>query len=40
MVHDLFDHPSTIAPPFRPFVTQYDTYLMRFDDIRERISMQ
>ena len=40
MVHDLFDHPSTITPPFRPFLTQYDTYLMRFDDIRERISMQ
>ena len=33
MVHDLFDHPSTIAAPFRPFLTQYDTYLMRFDDI-------
>ena len=33
LIHDLFDHPRTIAAPFRPFVTQYDTYLMRYDDI-------
>ena len=35
LVHDLFDHPRTIAAPFKPFVTQYDTYLMRYNDITE-----
>jgi hypothetical protein len=33
LVHDLFDHPRTIPAPFRPFVTQYDTYLMRYNDV-------
>ena len=33
LIHDLFDHPRTIPVPFRPFVTQYDTYLMRYNDI-------
>ena len=33
LIHDLFDHPKTIPAPFHPFVTQYDTYLMRYDDI-------
>ena len=33
LIHDLFDHPRTIQAPFHPFVTQYDTYLMRYDDI-------
>ena len=33
ILHDLFDHPGTIAAPFRPFLTQYDTYLMRYNDI-------
>lgn len=33
IIHDLFDHPRTIPQPFRPFVTQYDTYLMRYEDI-------
>lgn len=33
LLQSLFAHPQTIAAPFRPFVTQYDTYLMRFDDI-------
>ena len=33
LVHELFDSPSSIRPPFRPFLTQYDTYLMRYDDI-------
>lgn len=28
-----FDHPRTIPAPFHPFVTQYDTYLMRYNDI-------
>jgi len=35
LIHDLFDHPRTIAPPFRPFKTQYDSYLMRYSDIVE-----
>lgn len=29
----LFDAPQQVAPPFHPFETQYDTYLMRFEDI-------
>ena len=33
LIHDLFDHPKTIPAPFHPFVTQYDTYLMRYDDV-------
>ncbi len=33
LIHDLFDHPRTIPAPFRPFLTQYDTYLMRYEDI-------
>ena len=36
LVHELFDSPSTIQSPFRPFLTQYDTYLMRYDDIVDR----
>lgn len=28
-----FASPKTIASPFKPFLTQYDTYLMRFADI-------
>ncbi len=32
-VRTLFASPETIPGPFRPFVTQYDTYLMRYDDI-------
>ena len=33
LLNNLFQHPSTIPAPFRPFETQYDTYLMRYDDI-------
>ena len=33
LLQDLFDHPSTIPAPFRPYETQYDTYLMRYEDI-------
>ena len=33
LLHQLFDHSSTIAAPFHPFETQYDTYLMRYKDI-------
>ena len=29
----MFVSPSSIAAPFRPFETQYDTYLMKFDDM-------
>ncbi len=29
----MFVSPSSIAAPFRPFETQYDTYLMKFDDV-------
>jgi len=32
-VQELFAHPQTIPAPFRPFKTQYDTYLLRFDQI-------
>ena len=30
---ELFDNPSTVPAAFRPFATQYDTYLLRFADI-------
>lgn len=30
-----FASPADVAAPFQPFVTQYDTYLMRFCDIKE-----
>ena len=36
LVKELFDAPSSIPAPFRPFETQYDTYLMKFDDIIEK----
>ncbi|MBQ9357057.1 MAG: hypothetical protein IJT98_07210 [Prevotella sp.] len=29
----LFVSPQAVPAPFRPFITQYDTYLMRFSDI-------
>ncbi len=35
VVRELFHSPDQIVEPFRPFLTQYDTYLMRFDDIVE-----
>lgn len=31
----IFSDPAEVAPPFRPFVKQYDTYLMRYDDIAD-----
>ena len=34
LIHDLFDHPRTIPAPFKPFVTQYDTYLMRYNEVK------
>ena len=33
-VSRLFARPQDIAAPFRPYATQYDTYLLRYDDIR------
>ncbi len=33
VVDRLFLSPADVPAPFRPFVTQYDTYLMRYDDI-------
>lgn len=35
LIHDLFDHPRTIAPPYRPSGTQQDSHLMRYSDIVE-----
>ena len=36
LIKELFDAPCSIPAPFRPFETQYDTYLMRFEDIIEK----
>ena len=36
VLRTLFARPETIAAPFRPYETQYDTYLMRFEDIIDR----
>lgn len=33
LLYSFFQQPSSIPAPFRPFETQYDTYLMRYDDI-------
>ena len=33
ILKQLFAAPATVPQPFRPFQKQYDTYLMRFDDI-------
>ena len=33
ILRTLFAEPQTIPPPFRPFETQYDTYLMKYEDI-------
>ena len=33
LLSHLFQQPSSIPAPFRPYETQYDTYLMRYDDI-------
>jgi len=32
-VRTLFANPQTIAAPFQPFKTQYDTYLLKYEDI-------
>ena len=36
LLHRLFDHPSALPAPLHPYLTQYDTYLMRYKDIRDR----
>ena len=33
LLQSLFAEPQSIPQPFRPFETQYDTYLMKFEDI-------
>jgi beta-galactosidase len=33
-VQRLFAKPTDVPAPFRPFATQYDTYLMKYNDIR------
>ena len=35
ILRTLFAQPQTVPAPFSPFLTQYDTYLMRFDDIAD-----
>ncbi len=35
VIKELFEDPRTIAPAFHPFEKQYDTYLMRLEDILE-----
>ena len=35
VLRELFADPAAVAAPFRPYVTQYDTYLMRYADIVE-----
>ena len=33
VVRRMFAPPATVPPPFRPFETQYDTYLLKYGDI-------
>lgn len=33
IMNRLFTNPSSLSPAFNPFYTQYDTYLMRYNDI-------
>lgn len=33
LLKQLFEQPALLPPPFKPFETQYDTYLMRYQDI-------
>lgn len=35
VVRQLFANPASVPPPFHPYLTQYDTYLMRYADIVE-----
>ncbi len=37
-IQRLFAYASTVPPPFRPFMTSYDTYRMRYRDITTKVS--
>ncbi len=34
-IKDLFVDPQTVPAPFHPFETQYDTYLLKYNDIKQ-----
>ena len=34
-IKDLFVNPQTVPAPFHPFETQYDTYLLKYNDIKQ-----
>ena len=34
-IKDLFVNPQTVPAPFHPFETQYDTYLQKYNDIKQ-----
>lgn len=34
VISRFFAHPSDVPVPFKPFLTQYDTYLLKYDDIK------
>ena len=34
-IKDLFMDPQTVPAPFHPFETQYDTYLLKYNDIKQ-----
>lgn len=34
VISRFFAHPSDVPVPFNPFLTQYDTYLLKYDDIK------
>jgi hypothetical protein len=34
VVKHMFMPASEVPAPFKPFLTQYDTYLMKYDDIK------
>ena len=36
LVKTLFADPAAVPAPFHPFLTQYDTYLLRYDDITSK----
>ena len=36
LINRLFGEASSVEKPFKPFLTQYDTYLMRYADIKDK----
>ena len=36
IIRRLFGSPTAVPEAFKPFETQYDTYLMKYEDIIER----